>query len=731
MDFLPQSSYVNPAILPNDQFSLGLPFLSSTSANFYSSSFKYNDLLVTGPGGRELIDPGNAVSKLKKENYFSSNLATDILSFTFRLKKTFFMVNATEKIDFNLSYSKQFLDFIWNGNGPSMGERQDFNFGLSAKHYREYGFLVAQQITNKLTVGARLKYLYGFENIQSESSRITAYTDPVNYDITATSNISINTSGIDEFQVRNVSSYQFGKNNRGWGFDIGADYRFNRKWGLSGSIIDFGYINWNTNVRNFYSENPEASYTFSGFRMNEVFNDNGSSATLFQNTFDSIKTSFELSERNSSYRTRFSPSGFLSGKYYFDDFIYTNLTLQAKRFEGKLRPSVSAGFNLRIREIFDVAVNYTIANGSFANVGTGLIITSGNANIYLLTDNIVAAINYKNVTSVNARVGINFGFGNFFLRNDRDGDLITDREDDCPYNFGPPESGGCPDKDGDKVIDMVDDCPDEPGLKTMNGCPDRDGDGIIDKYDDCPDISGEANFKGCPDRDHDGIMDIDDKCPTDAGTPELKGCPDKDGDGIGDAEDLCPERKGNERNKGCPDDRDGDGVYDEDDKCPDVAGDIKTGGCPDNDSDNDGLSDFEDDCVLTSGPKENKGCPLITDDILQLIENTSNNLKFLNNSAEIDPSSFIFLEKLANWMNSQPNILLKLLSHTDNEGTESIQLQKSKERAESVKQYLINKNVSPLKISYEYFGSSKPIANNNLPEGRAKNNRVEFKVKFK
>jgi outer membrane protein OmpA-like peptidoglycan-associated protein len=253
----------------------------------------------------------------------------------------------------------------------------------------------------------------------------------------------------------------------------------------------------------------------------------------------------------------------------------------------------------------------------------------------------------------------------------------------------------------------------------------------MDKYDDCPDIAGEVQFKGCPDRDHDGIMDLDDKCPLDFGTKELKGCPDKDDDGIGDGEDLCPDKKGSATNKGCPDDTDGDGVYDDDDKCPEVAGEKENKGCPNEDSDKDGVFDKEDECVYTPGSAQNNGCPLLTTEDLEIINSASEKLSFFDNTTEINPTSFVFLENLANWMNNNTYANLSLSSHTDNEGPEVGRIQISKERAESVKQFLINKNVSPLKINYEYFGSTKPIADNNTIEGRKRNNRIEFKIKFK
>ena len=730
MSFLPQSTYFNASSLPNDRFYLGFPMVSNSSINVFNSGFKYKDLITRTNDG-SFYDLNNVLSKLSKENFFLTDVSTDLLSFGLRTKKNYFMFNVTEKIDFRFGYSKQFLDLLWNGNGPTVGQTQEFNFALDLSHYREYGLYYSRQINSKLHAGIRVKYLYGMENISTARNTVTLFTDPSTYDITATSDFNINSAGFSKVDYKNLSEYAFKKNNKGWGLDLGADYRINEKIGVSASVTNIGFIKWNTDLNNFKSEKPGSAYTFRGFEMNQVINDSVTSTQVFNTVLDSLQKNFRLIETKESYKINFAPTVFVSGKYYFDEFIYAGLTLQSRKFDSKYRTTASASFNFRLREFFDFGIAYSIGKKSFGNLGIGLCYNFGNANLYLLTNNIFGAIDYKSTKFLSGRVGINFAFGKYFMNNDRDDDLIPDKEDACPYNFGPPETGGCPDTDGDKIIDIEDDCPNEPGVKSLNGCPDRDSDGIMDKYDDCPDIAGEPQFKGCPDRDHDGIMDLDDKCPLEFGTKELKGCPDRDGDGIGDADDLCPDKKGSETNRGCPDDTDGDGVYDDEDKCPEVVGEIENKGCPNLDSDNDGIFDKDDECVYTPGSIENKGCPILTTEDLEIINTASEKLLFFENSFEINPSSFVFLENLANWMKNNSFAYLSLYSHADNEGPEVGRIQISKERAISVKQFLINKNISPLKINYEYFGSSKPIADNNTVEGRKQNNRIEFKIKFK
>jgi len=314
---------------------------------------------------------------------------------------------------------------------------------------------------------------------------------------------------------------------------------------------------------------------------------------------------------------------------------------------------------------------------------------------------------------------------------DTDGDGIKDMDDDCATIAGLAEFKGCPDKDGDKIPDKDDDCPEVAGLKEFKGCPDRDGDKIIDKNDDCPDIAGLAQFKGCPDTDGDGMSDPEDACPNNAGPKENQGCPDKDGDGLFDFVDGCPEIVGPKENNGCPwPDTDGDGLLDKNDECPNLKGPKENKGCPYKDSDGDGLLDKDDDCPMTPGPKENKGCPVIEKEVVEVIKTAFNNLEFATAKDIILDPSKPALDELAEVLMKKPLWKLEISGHTDNVGDDNANLVLSKKRAESLKNYLVSKGISADRMETLYFGETKPIADNNSPEGREKNRRVEMKIVF-
>lgn len=263
------------------------------------------------------------------------------------------------------------------------------------------------------------------------------------------------------------------------------------------------------------------------------------------------------------------------------------------------------------------------------------------------------------------------------------------------------------DTDGDGVKDKDDRCPDTPrGVKVdQKGCPfDRDKDGIADHIDQCPDEKGTQVLQGCPDRDSDGVADRDDACPDAAGpvsaNKSISGCPDKDNDGLIDSKDRCPDQKGTPELEGCPD-QDTDGIADIDDKCPDVT-----------------------------GIRDNKGCPEVKEEVKQLFEQALQGIEFETGKDIIRRSSYPILDNVVKVMNENPAYLLDINGHTDNIGDKAFNMELSQKRADAVKNYLASKGIDQKRLSAKGFGDTLPVADNRTGAGRAKNRRVEFKVKF-
>lgn len=270
--------------------------------------------------------------------------------------------------------------------------------------------------------------------------------------------------------------------------------------------------------------------------------------------------------------------------------------------------------------------------------------------------------------------------------------------------------GKAKDSDMDGVSDKKDKCPDTPAgvAVDVNGCPiDTDGDGVADYIDDCPTVPGLTSLKGCPDADGDGVADKDDKCPdTPKGVKvDAKGCPvDSDGDGVADYLDKCPDTpKGVKVDaKGCPLDQDGDGVLDADDECPTVA-----------------------------GPKENKGCP-VKEKTAEEIEAEKMKVEpvyFDTNKATFSAQEKAKIDKLVNLLKENSNYNVTVSGYTDADGSDSYNLNLSKNRVSSVVRSIVAGKIKSKRITMQKgFGEASPAATNDTAEGKALNRRVEFEV---
>ena len=267
------------------------------------------------------------------------------------------------------------------------------------------------------------------------------------------------------------------------------------------------------------------------------------------------------------------------------------------------------------------------------------------------------------------------------------------------------------------------------GVIFKMGGTDTDGDGIYDKQDACPEEFGLEEFNGCPDTDSDGIIDSEDACPDVAGLAELNGCPDTDGDGITDKDDRCPNEKGTKANKGCPD-TDGDGVVDIDDACPNEAGPASNKGCPELDADKDGVIDKEDDCPTVAGPASNKGCPEVTPEVVQELKVQARSVFFESSKSDFkagDASTMASLDAIREILKNYPNAKWSIEGHTDSTGSDKLNQKLSEDRANAVRDAMIERGMNPDNVTAVGFGASKPITTNKTKEGRAENRRTEVR----
>lgn len=105
-----------------------------------------------------------------------------------------------------------------------------------------------------------------------------------------------------------------------------------------------------------------------------------------------------------------------------------------------------------------------------------------------------------------------------------------------------------------------------------------------------------------------------------------------------------------------------------------------------------------------------------------------NNLFFDTGEYALKESSNSELKNLLKLLDLNPKMKIKIVGYTDNVGTDASNLTLSKNRANSVYQWLIANKANKANLSSVGLGMKDPVATNDTEEGRQQNRRVEFTI---
>ena len=103
---------------------------------------------------------------------------------------------------------------------------------------------------------------------------------------------------------------------------------------------------------------------------------------------------------------------------------------------------------------------------------------------------------------------------------------------------------------------------------------------------------------------------------------------------------------------------------------------------------------------------------------------------FASGSAELTEDSTSTLSRAAEILESVPFAAVEIEGHTDSDGEDASNQALSEARAEAVREYLVDYSGDDYADQHTAvgYGESRPIADNALPEGKARNRRIQFRV---
>lgn len=405
-----QSTHTNPAFIPRNKVSITV--LSSQHLNIKNTGFSYNQLLAqvkTDETGQRVLNPASLLENLRLNgrDYLHVGGSLDLFALNFKSGKNRFSLNVTEHFIGRAGYSSELFEAFINGNMP--GETINFNgYTLNATHYREIGLGYNRKVLeDKLVVGGRLKMLHGMANIRTKSSEISIQTgsEADMYALTASADIQVKTSGLNLLQEVN-KPYFLNTANAGIGIDLGATYELDTKWSFAASVINAGFINWKSDVTNYSSQ---GTFTFRGIEIDSLLTGGGN--MNMTHLLDSVANIFKLEEDDKAYKTGLPTQVYLTSFYKLAPQTTASATIYSE-FMGAFRKGLALGIRQNAGRWLQASATYSMQARSYNNLGLGLSFISGGGGVqlYMVTDNILGALDVGNAKLMNIRTGFNFVF---------------------------------------------------------------------------------------------------------------------------------------------------------------------------------------------------------------------------------------------------------------------------------------------------------------------------------
>jgi len=426
---LPQNLMLNPGAAANFKFHIGIPLVSGFSAEVGSSNFVLSDLFLND--NIDFTNKFNVVlNRLSARDHIKINTQIEILNGGFRLNdKTYLSFGFYEEFDAISYYPKDVAILLNEGNSAYLNR----SFSLSQLQFKAdlVGVLhagISREINEKFTIGGRFKIYSGTFNAKTTnntgtfttvSGKNTIYTHYLN-----SININIETSGISNKGERlddtsNLIENTFLNGNFGLGLDAGFTYKMSKQLEVSGSILDFGFINHSKNVANYTAK---GNFIFDGVNFKY---DAANATDYWGNIDEAFKEQLPYEENYDSYiswrPTKINGAlkysfGEQRSRYCYDntykDFYNSAVGFHLFTIFRPLSPQVAlTGFYERAlsKKIF-TKFTYTIDDYSFSNFGAGLSAQLGPFNIYGTAGNLLEFVNLADAKNISFQFGLNLIF---------------------------------------------------------------------------------------------------------------------------------------------------------------------------------------------------------------------------------------------------------------------------------------------------------------------------------
>lgn len=417
---MPMRHKLNPALI-NDYGYFSIPVLGNIHLGIQSGNSIKDFLYPTADDNlmtfmHKDVPADKFLNKIKDYTSFELNLDLSVLSFGFFGFKGYNTFDISLRSTTGLYIPKELFRFMKLGMDNQNGNRYHLeNFTLQTNNYVEMALGHAHPINEKLTIGAKVKFLAGLANAKARIDRMDITMTQDKWEIMANGamNASFYGAHLKTKENGEIDDLDFDMNNpalSGWGLglDLGATYRLLDRLTLSAGLVDLGFIRWNKNLKGLTRNNE--SFIFDGFTEVDV-NDDKDLDDQLDDITDQLEDMIRFYETAApaNRTTRLFTTLNLGAEYtILNDKISFGLLSSTRFSEPKIWTEITGAANFRPASWFNVAFTGTLSNYG-PDWGWVLNLCPRGFNFFIGTDHMVTRVTPQFIPTKKATVNLNMG----------------------------------------------------------------------------------------------------------------------------------------------------------------------------------------------------------------------------------------------------------------------------------------------------------------------------------
>ena len=391
---------MNPAYRPERGY-VSIPVLGAVGASYGTNGIAVDNFIYPKNGETvtfmdNSVNTESFLNGLKDENQVNMDFGTQVLSGGWYAGKGFWTVDVSIKGLANIRAPKTLFEFMKKGNG-SQSTYDIRNIRAYAEAYLETGVGYSRPITDKLTVGGKVKLLWGVGSMDATIDQMHAEMGETSWKVTSTGTLQTNMKGLvpemeeDEQGRDYYNSFDFdspGLSGFGMGVDLGATYQLTENIMLSAAVLDLGFISWSKGGSTLGK--LDGTFDFNGFDL--AIGENNGDIPSMGDQFDAIKEDFEnllhfKKEGESGSTTRLRSTINIGGEYrLLENKLGIGLLSSTRLYSPKAYTELTLSGNYRPVKWFEATLSYSFIHSKFKTYGIALNFSPSWINFFIGSD---------------------------------------------------------------------------------------------------------------------------------------------------------------------------------------------------------------------------------------------------------------------------------------------------------------------------------------------------------